>query len=82
MGSQDPGDPVRRSHCPVCGKTSFTDKADAHGFMNSLRRRAYSRGSRRSISRSDQLPKRAYECPAGNGWHVTRQDDYRKGGRR
>lgn len=63
---------TRRKVCTACrGKTCYDSQPLALAAMN------YQRGHvRRDRLGTDGevVPQRAYRCPVGNGWHLTKQD--------
>ncbi|WP_433700809.1 hypothetical protein [Nocardiopsis sp. CA-288880] len=75
--SRPPRDPKARR----CGKRWFKDRISAELAIANIRR--YGR------AQSERMPRRAYECPACKGWHLTsktghsrfaRTDETRSGG--
>ena len=60
---------MRRSawHCKACGKNSYPSQGRAEGVIDYIA----------VATDRQQVPKRAYECPYGNGWHLTSQKAWR-----
>lgn len=50
-------------HCKACGKRSFDSEGVALSVVEQISNRRDRPGG----------PRRAYECPKGNGWHLTSQ---------
>lgn len=56
----------QRWHCAACGKTSFGSEARALETLDVVTAVYESEGK--------DVPKRAYPCPYGNGYHLTKQE--------
>ena len=56
---------VRRStwYCRACHKKSFPNEASAMRVLGHIEH----------LNPHGHIPKRAYECPYSNGWHLTSQ---------
>jgi hypothetical protein len=52
-------------HCKACGKNSYPSQRRAEGVIEWVTK----------ATDRKHLPKRAYECPYGNGWHLTSQKE-------
>lgn len=57
----------QRWHCRPCDKTSFPSESQALGAVDYYQT-VITDGLRAK-------PKRAYPCPKGNGYHITKQDE-------
>lgn len=53
-----------RWHCRACNKTAFGSQGRAEETID-----------RASGFRGNKKPVRAYQCPYGNGWHLTSQKE-------
>lgn len=62
-----------REICTPCDKRIYVSQRDAQTFLNHVRSRRRRCGHSVRVSNSRDIPKAAYECPAGNGWHITRR---------
>lgn len=54
--------------CEECSKTAFPSKREAQTKLNWLR----SRVGKFRASSAKHIPRRAYPCPVGEGWHITK----------
>lgn len=61
-----------RETCPSCSKLAYRSRRDANTVINSMHRRRMKGGKSRRVARARAIPVRAYECPEGNGWHLTK----------
>lgn len=52
-----------RWHCRACNKAAFGSEGRA---IETIEKVAHKEG---------HVPRRAYECPYGNGWHLTSKED-------
>lgn len=55
-------------HCKACGKNSYPSAGRAESTMTWIS----------VATERKEVPKRAYECPYGNGWHLTKQQEARR----
>ncbi len=71
-----------REICAPCNKRIYTSQRDAQTLLNHVRSRSRRASHSVRTSSSRDIPKAAYECPAGNGWHIARRQPGHTYGRR
>lgn len=63
----------QREWCKECGKQIFTSQRAASELLNNVNSRRFRGGRSVRTTGSKHTPKSSYECPVGNGFHVTRK---------
>jgi len=59
-----------RWHCRACRKTAFGSESRAQETIDRVSG---------VTEQGRRVPRRAYPCPHGNGWHTTSQEERRAG---